>query len=140
MRLLVKKLDPGAKLPARAHDDDAGLDLYALRYTYLAPGEIYYIDTGIAMEIPSGYVGLIWDKSSLGNKGIKVFGGVIDAQYRGEISVILGNFSKRDVEFQKGQKIAQLLIQKVELLNVVEVDELTDTDRATGGFGSTGTF
>lgn len=138
--LNVKKLDARAKLPARAHFDDAGLDLYALRDIDVLPGEVVTIETGIAVEIPTGYVGLIWDKSSVGSKGKKVFGGVIDAQYRGDVSVLIGNLCGHTISFAAGQKVAQLLVQRIELPTVVEIDELSDTSRGIGGFGSSGGF
>lgn len=139
MKLEVKKLDPGAKLPTRAHSDDAGLDLYSVEECILAPGGRRAVKTGIAVAISSGYVGLIWDKSGLAAKaGLKTMGGVIDAAYRGEIMVIVANFSDASYAIEKGAKIAQLLIQKVELLEVCEVFELDDTARGVDGFGSSG--
>jgi dUTP pyrophosphatase len=139
MILLVKKIFPEAKLPMRAHHDDAGLDLYAREECELKPGEWQGIPTGVALAIPQGCVGLIWDKSSLPFKfGLKTMGGVIDAQYRGEVSVIMMNLGKEPYRVEKGSKIAQILIQKVELLAVEEATELDDTLRGDGGFGSTG--
>lgn len=140
MKLEVKKLDPGAQLPARAHHDDAGLDLYANETFELKPGERRTAKTGIALAIPTGYVGLIWDKSSIPHKwGVKTMGGVIDASYRGEVGVIMANLSKEPYVVEKGAKISQLLVQRVELPEVCEVGELDDTIRGEGGFGSTGT-
>jgi dUTP pyrophosphatase len=139
MKLEVKKLNPEAKLPTRAHTDDAGLDLYSIEECVLAPQERRAVKTGIAIAIPSGYAGLIWDKSGLAAKvGLKTMGGVIDAAYRGEILVIVANLSDTPYTIEKGAKIAQLLIQKVELPEVCEVSELNDTIRGEGGFGSTG--
>ncbi|MBP7060433.1 MAG: dUTP diphosphatase [Candidatus Moranbacteria bacterium] len=140
MKLNIKKLHPEAKLPERAHADDAGLDIFCLDTVTLAPGEKQSLKTGIAFAIPSGCVGLIWDKSSVGVKGgVKVLGGVVDAAYRGELIVGLVNLSKEPYTFEKGAKISQLLLQKVELPEVCEVTELDDTIRGEGGFGSTGT-
>lgn len=139
MKLEVKKLVPEAKLPTRAHADDAGLDLYSAEECILAPGEQHAVKTGIAMAIPTGYVGLIWDKSGLAAKaGIKTMGGVIDAAYRGEIQVIVANLSKEAYTVEKGSKISQILIQKMELPDVCEVLELDVTIRGENGFGSTG--
>ncbi len=91
------------------------------------------------MEIPEGYVGLIWDKSGLSHKyGIKSFGGVIDSGYRGEIHAGVMNLSDKYFKFEKENKIAQLLIQKVERVKFEEAEELSDTDRGRGGFGSSG--
>ncbi len=140
MKLNIKKLHPDALVPARAHHDDAGLDLYTYVAFELAPGERKTVPTGIALAIPTGYVGLIWDKSSVPHKwGVKTMGGVVDASYRGEVGVIMVNLSDETQKFEKGAKISQLLIQKVELPEVCEVTELDDTIRGAGGFGSTGT-
>ncbi len=140
MKLHVKKLADDAFVPARAHADDAGLDLYSYESFVLAPGERRTVKTAIALAIPSGYVGLIWDKSSVPHKwGVKTMGGVIDASYRGEIGVIMVNLSNDPYVVEKGAKISQLLIQRVELPEVCEVSELDDTIRGEGGFGSTGT-
>lgn len=139
MQLAVKKLIPEAKLPMRAHVDDAGLDLYSVEKCILQPGERRAIKTGIAMAIPAGYVGLIWDKSGVAAKGgVKTMGGVIDASYRGEVQVILSNLSDEAYNIEKGAKISQILIQKVELTEVCEVTELDATIRGEEGFGSTG--
>lgn len=135
----MKKLDKQAILPKREHEGDAGLDLYSIMNLEIAPNERVKIGTGIAMSLPLNYVGLLWDKSGLASKeGLKVLGGVIDAGYRGEIIVAIINLSENKYKVEKGQKIAQLLIQKVELPEVCEVSELEDTKRGFGGFGSTG--
>ena len=139
MKLEIKKVQPDAIMPARAHHDDAGLDLFANETLTLEPGMRRTVKTGIALAIPTGYVGLIWDKSSIPHKwGVKTMGGVIDASYRGEIGVIMVNLSQEPYVIEKGSKISQLLIQKVELPEVCEVSELDDTIRGEGGFGSTG--
>jgi dUTP pyrophosphatase len=139
MRLRVKKLVPEAKMPTRAREADAGLDLYSMESCVIAPMERLTVRTGIAMEIPIGYAGLVWDKSGLAAKaGIKTMGGVIDAGYRGEIQVILANLGHETHAVAVGEKIAQMLIQKVELLPVEEVSDLSDSERGDGGFGSTG--
>ena len=117
MELLVKKLHPDAKMLERANHDDAGLDLCALEEFTLEPGNRTAASTGIAVAIPTGHVGLIWDKSSIPFKyGVKTMGGVIDAQYRGEVKVLMVNLSQQSVTFTAGQKLAQLVVQKVELL------------------------
>jgi len=140
MKLNIKKLHPDAKLPTRAHADDAGLDMYSLEAITIAPGEKVALNTGIAMAIPTGYVGLMWDKGSVGVRGgVKTLGGVVDAAYRGDVIVGLVNLSKEPYIVEKGAKISQLLIQKVELPEVCEVSELDDTIRGEGAFGSTGT-
>lgn len=139
MILKVKKTDAAAKLPARATSGDAGLDLYSVEDIAIEPGDRLVVKTGIAMEIPFGYAGLVWDKSGLAaKKGLKTMGGVIDAGYRGEIQVVLANLGNEPHAIAVGDKIAQLLIQKVELPEVSEAAELSDSERGDGGFGSTG--
>jgi dUTP pyrophosphatase len=140
MKLRIKKLSPEAKTPTRAHHDDAGLDLYANENYELKSGEVHGVPTGIALAIPSGFVGLILGKSGLAVKvGVDTLGGVIDAQYRGEIMVIVANHGSEVYRIEKGSKIAQILIQRVELLEAEEVDDLDATVRGAGAFGSTGT-
>lgn len=139
--LQVKRLNPNAKLPTKAHDNDAGYDLYSTEDVILKSGSISTVSTGIALAIPDGYVGLIWDRSSMGSKGIKVFGGVIDAGYRGEVKLKLGALDtlNRDwISVPAGSKVAQIIIQKVENFPIVEVDELPDSTRGEKGFGSSG--
>ncbi len=139
MKLKIKKLYEHAKIPVYAHIDDAGFDLFSLETVTVKQGERKAIHTGIAMEIPTGYVGLIWDKSGLAIiNGIKTIGGVVDAAYRGEIMVGVINFGEEDYTFEKGHKIAQMIIQKKEKMEFEEADELSDTSRGQGGFGSTG--
>lgn len=138
MKLKVKKLRAEANLPTRAHHDDAGLDIYCCEEVTLSPHETIKVPTGIAYEVPEGYVGLIWDKSSIGSKGVKTLGGVLDSGYRGELFVPLHNLQDTPFTFEAGNKIAQMLIQKVELWEVEESEELSETKRGTGAFGSTG--
>lgn len=139
MILKVKKIDAGARLPTRATPGDAGLDLYSVEEIAIQPGDRLVVKTGIAMEIPFGYAGLVWDKSGLAaKKGLKTMGGVIDAGYRGEIQVVLANIGNEPHAIAVGDKIAQLLIQKVELPEVSEAAELSDSERGDGGFGSSG--
>ena len=139
MNIPVKKLHPDAHIPTIAHAGDAGCDLYAVSRVALRSGERAQVPTGIALEIPPGYVGLVWDKSGLSHKGgIKTLGGVIDSGYRGEILVGVINLGKDEYVFETGHKVAQLLIQKAETPTFVQVDELADTSRGEGGFGSTG--
>lgn len=115
------------------------MDIYSSINEIVSPGEIKRIPTGIKMEIPEGYAGLIWDKSGVAfNNGIKTMGGVIDSGYRGEIMIIMTNLGKEDFKIKKGQKIAQMLIQKTENPEIEIVDFLSDTERGEGGFGHTG--
>ena len=139
MLLKIRKIHPDAKIPRYAHYDDAGFDLCAVENTLLKVGQRLPVSTGIAMEIPEGYVGLIWDKSGLAvNQGIKTMAGVIDSTYRGEILVAVINLSDKDYIFEKGHKVAQMIIQKKEMAEFEEVENLTDTLRGVGGLGSTG--
>ena len=116
------------------------MDFYALETTTILPQERKTVPTGIRMAIPSGYVGLIWDKSGIALKhGMTTIGGVIDAGYRGEITILLHNLSTQPFTIEKGKKIAQMLIQPVEQKEIIEVPELDmNTQRGQGGFGSTG--
>jgi dUTP pyrophosphatase len=138
--LKIKKLNLNAKIPTYAHPGDAGLDLFALEETTIAVGDRALIKTGIAMEIPDGYVGLIWDKSGLASKnGLKTMAGVVDSGYRGEVMVCLVNLSEQRYVFAAGDKIAQMIIQKKEFFEVEEAAELDqNTSRGEDGFGSTG--
>jgi len=139
MKIKVKKLDSRSKMPAYAHPGDAGMDLFSLERMSLRPGERVSCPTGIALEISEGYVGLVWDKSGLASKnGIKTMAGVIDSGYRGEIKIVLANLSQEVYTVNAGEKIAQLLIQKVENPEIEIVENLSDTVRGDGGFGSTG--
>lgn len=135
----VVRLNELAKLPHFAHDTDAGMDLFCNENIVVTPGERAQIKTGIAVAIPNGYVGLIWDKSGLAQKhGLKTLGGVIDSEYRGEIIVGIINLSKNEHTFEVGDKIAQILIQKIEHPSIEEVTSLDETLRGESGFGSTG--
>jgi len=101
----IKKLKPDAVLPNYAHSGDAGMDMYASEDVHIRKGERAKVPTGIAMEIPEGYVGLVWDKSGLSiNHGLKTLGGVIDAGYRGEIIIGIANLSSEDYTLKKGTK------------------------------------
>jgi dUTP pyrophosphatase len=134
-----QKLNPDAKVPTRAFEHDAGLDLTTIETHTLKPGEGRIFKTGLAVAIDPGFVGLIWDRSSMGKRGIKSLGGVIDSGYRGEIGVILWNISHESQEIKSGERIAQLLIQPIATPQTEAVQSLTNTDRGTGGFGSSGT-
>ncbi len=138
MELKVKKLDPEAKLPEYKTEGAAGLDLYSIEEVELNPGEIKAIRTGIAVEIPKGYFGLIRDRSGLALKGIHVLAGVIDEDYRGEIKVVLINLGKEKIKVEKHMRIAQMIIIPYLKVKVVETEELSETQRGEKGFGSTG--
>ena len=142
MTLRIARLDERARLPTRAHDGDAGLDLYALEGAVLAPGERASVPTGIAVEIPPGQAGLVLPRSGLAARhGISVVyaPGLIDAGYRGEVRVLLLNTDREHpFELSAGDRIAQLVLVRVELPKLVEVDALSDSERGGGGFGSSG--
>jgi dUTP pyrophosphatase len=139
MHLKVKKLKEGAKLPTKGHPGDAGIDFYAVEEVVFLAGAQMRVHTGVAIEIPEGHVGLIWDKSSISfNQGLKVMGGVIDAGFRGELVMSLYNTTNETQTLPKGHKIAQMIIQKFEDCDIVEVSELSDTVRGAGREGSTG--
>ena len=145
--LAVVRLDPGLPLPSRAHEGDAGVDLYSAEDVELAPGRRALVSTGIAVAIPHGMVGLVHQRSGLAARaGLSIVNspGTIDAGYRGEVKVALINLDPAEpIHIRRGDRIAQLLVQQVELPGLVEVtsfDEvgLADTTRGTGGHGSSG--
>ena len=139
MKIKIKKLNSEATLPRYAHVGDAGMDFFSCEDVSIKSGERKLIGTGLSIELPEGYVSLIWDKSGLAAKnGLTVLGGVIEYTYRGEYGVILLNTSDEEYHLKKGDKIAQLLIQKIETAEIEEVEELSDSVRGEGGFGSTG--
>lgn len=140
--LRLHRLDPDLPLPVRAHPTDAGIDLHAAADCDLTPGGRELVGTGVAVAIPSGYVGLVHPRSGLAARaGLSILNapGTIDAGYRGEIKVNLINLDPSDtVRITRGDRIAQLIIQRVELWDVVEVDQLDESDRGESGHGSTG--
>ena len=134
----VKKLHPQAKLPVRAHATDSGADLFALERTVLPPHAISHVHTGIAVELPENTSGIIWGKSSVESKGVKAMAGLVDAPYRGELIVCMYNLNDTEFVFEKGQKVAQLVVLPTLYPDFEEAEELSDTARGAGGFGSTG--
>jgi dUTP pyrophosphatase len=138
VKIKVKKLCPEAKLPIYANPGDAGMDIYSCEDLVIKPKHRVLVKTGISMEFPKGYVALVWDKSGIAKKGVTVLAGVGDAGYRGEYKIVLLNIGSQDYFVKKGEKIAQILIQKVEVPQIEEVKELSDSKRGTGGFGSSG--
>lgn len=138
-KIKVLKIDKDVPLPNYAKSGDAGLDLYSAEEIILKPGQRHGVKTGIKMEIPDNHAGLIWDKSGVAlNAGIKTMGGVVDSGYRGEIRVLMINLSDEDFHIRKYSKIAQMLIKKVERVEIEEADRLSETNRGEGAFGSTG--
>ena len=141
MLIKFQKILAEAIIPHYAHQGDAGMDIFSAEEAVIKAGERKNVRTGVKMEMPEGFVGLVWDKSGLALKnGIKTMAGVIDACYRGEIGIVLVNLSDQDYKVEKGQKIAQMLIQKAERAEIEEARELSETKRGDGGFGSTGLF
>ena len=142
-KIRVKKNHPNAILPTYGSINAAGADLYACidEPVTIAPGEVFWVPTGIALEVPAGCAGLVYARSSMGAKrGLapanKV--GVVDSDYRGEVKVVLLNHSKQPQTIEPGERVAQFVITPVLTPQYEEVAELTDTDRGAGGFGSTG--
>jgi dUTP pyrophosphatase len=142
IELNVRRLDSELPLPSYAHHGDAGLDLYSAEDVELGPGRRALIRTGIAVAIPEGHAGFVQPRSGLALRwGLSLVNtpGLIDAHYRGEIKIIAINTDAADVIcIKRGDKIAQLVVQRVEHARVVEVPELSSTARGEGGFGSTG--
>lgn len=133
-------LDPGATLPTRAHELDAGYDLYSREDATVWQNCGGKFDTGVHIQIPAGYVGFVKSKSGLNARNGLQAEGVIDAGYTGSINVLLRNHGPRAVEIKKGQKIAQLVILPIITPELEVVDRLEETERGEGGFGSTGLF
>ena len=141
MKVLVKRIDKGAKLPSYAHHGDAGVDLFANKEMVVEKGAIALVPTGIKIALPLGFEAQVRPKSGLALKnGITVLNtpGTIDAGYRGEVCVIVVNHGKEDFKVEKGKKIAQMVFNKIEKAELEEVEELDETTRNEGGFGSTG--
>ena len=143
IKLAIKRLDPSVELPSYAYAGDAGLDLRASEDVVLQPFERRLISTGLAIAIPEGYAGFVQPRSGMAlKKGLSMANtpGLIDSHYRGELKVVAVNLDAQEpIEIQKGERIAQLVIQKVPVVDLVEVEELDETDRGAGGFGSSGT-
>jgi dUTP pyrophosphatase len=144
MKMKIKRLYDDAKIPTYGHPGDAGMDLYVVLGTWgfhdMFPGEARIFTTGVAMEIPEGFVGVIRPRSGLAvKKGVDILtSGVIDSGYRGEILVNMINHSKDTVRIENGDRIAQMLILPVYQAEFIEVSELSETSRGAGAHGSTG--
>ncbi|HCC06209.1 TPA: dUTP diphosphatase [Candidatus Nomurabacteria bacterium] len=137
-KLKIKILNKEAKIPSYATAGDVGLDMYSLEDKIMKPGEHHIFFVGFALEFPIGYGAFVKDKSGISKAGLHTMGGVYDAGYRGEYNVHLVNLSDKDYEIKKGNKIAQLVILSVELPEIEIVDELSESKRGEGRFGSTG--
>ncbi len=138
----IKRIDPDVEIPGYAYEGDAGLDLRSAEDVSLKPFERRLISTGLAIAIPEGYAGFVQPRSGLALKqGLSMANtpGLIDAHYRGELKICAINFDPtHTIEVKRGDRIAQLVIQKVPVVKLVEVTELDETDRGAGGFGSSG--
>lgn len=138
MKIKIKKLHKDAKLPKNHHPGDVGMDLYSMEKYTIKPEERHYFYHGFALEFPEGYAGIIKDKSSISKAGLHTMGGVFDAGFRGEYNTLLVNLSNEPYTVEVGDKVAQLVIFPVALPELEEVNELSDSSRGMGGFGSTG--
>jgi len=144
VHISIRRLDPELPLPSYAHPGDAGADLYAREDVTLLPGERRLVPTGVALALPDGYVALVHPRSGLAHRnGLSIVNapGTIDAGYRGEVQVCLVNLDPATpIELRRGDRIAQLVIQQFETATFVEADDLPDSARGAGGYGSTGGF
>jgi dUTP pyrophosphatase len=137
--LKVQRIDKSVPLPSYGHVGDAACDLFAREETVLRPNERVQVPTGLKMEIPHGFGVFIWDKSGLSHKhGLKTLGGVIDAGFRGEVMVGVINLSSEPYTIEKGHKVAQMVVQRLEEVTILETDTFSGSTRGEGGFGSTG--
>ena len=140
MKIQIQRITKEVDMPSYSHEGDAAFDLRASEEGILKPGEKKIVKTGLKMAIPEGHVGLIWDRSGLAAKnGVHVLAGVVDSGYRGEVGVVLKNLGEEDIEITLNMRIAQMLIQPVVSANLEETEDLEETSRGEGGFGSTGT-
>lgn len=141
MEIKIKHLNTAVKLPSYAHPGDVGMDMYATEGATIEPGKMHHFYCGFALEFPEGYAAIVKDKSSLSCKqGLHCIGGVFDAGYRGEYNAMLVNLSDVSVTIEAGQKVAQLVIIPVVTPTLIPVENLSDSARGEGGFGSTGKF
>jgi len=142
VQVLISRLDPDVALPSYAHPGDAGADLVTTSDVRIAPGERVVVGTGIAIALPAGYAGFVHPRSGLAARtGLSIVNapGTIDSGYRGEIRVCLVNLdSEKPIVLRRGDRIAQLVVQRVERADFVEVEQLDETVRGAGGYGSTG--
>ena len=137
--LRIERISPFAKLPIRAHPDDAGLDIFSAEDVMIMPNQQGTVSTGLKIAVPTGYAGFIWDKSGIATKhNIKILGGVLDSNYRGELKVIMHNLGTSSYQARRGEKVAQLVIKPILNPDIIEERIYEDTDRGEGGFGSTG--
>lgn len=144
MILNIKKIHPDAKIPERSNNTDAGLDCFSVVALVIPVGQTVKVDTGISLELVpnsddfNNYAIFVMERSSLGSKGIARRAGVVDFGYRGPLVICLTNHSDKPYQILKGDKIAQLVVQRVEMPRIEEVEQLSTTSRNSNGFGSTG--
>lgn len=138
MEVRIKKLHQDAQLPKKHNTYDAAFDLYSIEEAVFAPRQTKIVHTGLSMEIPLGYFGKIETRSSMASNGMFITGGVIDSGYRGEIMVILNNFSSQEYKIKQGDRIAQIIFHHVEPLEIIEVEMLDEKNDRGGGLGSSG--
>lgn len=138
MQIKIKKLKDGVKLPSYALPGDVGMDMYAMETVTIHPMEHVRLYHGFAMEFPVGFAAIVKDKSGIAKKGLHTMGGVFDAGYRGEYNTHLVNLSNVAITIEVGDKVSQLIIYPVAIAELEEVDELSESERGEGAFGSTG--
>ena len=141
MKLSIRRIDPAAQMPTYAHPDDAGMDVRSIEELTLEPGARALVHTGLVFQLPPDAEAQVRPRSGLALKhGVTVLNspGTIDAGYRGEVGVILVNLGQQPFRIEKGMKIAQVVVSRVEQADIVDVQETDETDRGSGGFGSTG--
>lgn len=138
MKIKIKKLKENAKLPNYYHPGDVGMDMYAMETVTIAPMEHYRFYHGFALEFPDGYAALVMDKGSISKAGMHTLGGVFDAGFRGEYNTHLVNLSDKPYTIEAGDKVAQLVITPIVIAELEEVNELNNSARGEGAFGSTG--
>jgi dUTP pyrophosphatase len=138
MKIKIKKLKENAKMPTYAHPGDVGMDLYSMETVAVPPGGHVRLYHGFALEFPEGYAAIIMDKSSISKAGLTKMGGIFDAGFRGEYNTHLVNLSDQSYTIEEGDKVAQLIIFPVSIVELEETDTLSESARGVGGFGSTG--
>ena len=141
MKLSIRRIDPAAQMPTYAHPDDAGMDVRSIEELTLEPGARALVHTGLVFQLPPDAEAQVRPRSGLAlTHGVTVLNspGTIDAGYRGEVGVILVNLGQQPFRIEKGMKIAQVVVSRVEQADIVDVQETDETDRGSGGFGSTG--
>ena len=138
MKMKIKKLKENAKLPNYAQSGDVGMDLYSMETVTIPPMGHHRFFHGFAMEFPEGFAGIIMDKSSISKAGLIHMGGIFDAGYRGEYNTHLVNLGNEPYTIEEGDKVSQILIVPVAIVEIIETDTLSESSRGMGGFGSTG--